>query len=39
MFKVITVGKNEIVGVFHTREMAETISERCEVPTRIVIAV
>lgn len=39
MFKVVTVGKNEVIGVFYTKEMAETISERCEVPTRIVIAV
>jgi hypothetical protein len=39
MFKVLTIGKNEIIGIFHSREMAEAISEKSEVPTRIVVTV
>ena len=39
MFKVITIGKNETVGIFHTRAMAEAICEKCDVPTKIIITV
>jgi len=39
MFVVLTVGKGEMVGMFHTRESAEAMQERCSVPTRIIVKI